>query len=122
MEAVRVEHDLIGEIHVPKSALWGVHTARVVENFPITGVAIGHYRNLIKAMGLVKAAAARDFMQQKDFAGHILKRSSGYSAVCPTYPEGYYPDATLLESFENSKGELSAWQRDLGLISKQSCC
>jgi hypothetical protein len=66
--------------------------------------------------------AARDFMQQKDFAGHILKRSSGYSAVCPSYPEGYYPDATLLESFENSKGELSAWQRDLGLTSKQSCC
>jgi aspartate ammonia-lyase len=59
MEAFRVEHDLIGEIHVPKAALWGVHTARAVENFPITGVAIGHYRNLIKAMGLVKAAAAK---------------------------------------------------------------
>jgi aspartate ammonia-lyase len=59
MEAFRVEHDLLGEIDVPKAALWGVHTARAVENFPITGVAIGHYRNLIKAMGLVKAAAAK---------------------------------------------------------------
>ena len=46
-------------MEVPKEALWGVHTARAVENFPITGVAIGHYRNLIKALGLVKAAAAR---------------------------------------------------------------
>jgi aspartate ammonia-lyase len=55
----RIEHDLIGDIAVPAEALWGVHTARAVENFPITGVAIGHYRNLIKAMGLVKAAAAK---------------------------------------------------------------
>ena len=56
---MRIEHDLIGDIAVPSEALWGVHTARAVENFPITGVAIGHYRNLIKAMGLVKAAAAK---------------------------------------------------------------
>jgi aspartate ammonia-lyase len=55
----RIEHDLIGDIAVPAEALWGVHTARAVENFPITGVGIGHYRNLIKAMGLVKAAAAK---------------------------------------------------------------
>ena len=59
MKNFRIEHDLIGEMSVPADALWGVHTARAVENFPITGVAIGHYRNLIKAMGLVKAAAAR---------------------------------------------------------------
>ena len=56
---MRIEHDLIGDIAVPSEALWGVHTARAVENFPITGVGIGHYRNLIKAMGLVKAAAAK---------------------------------------------------------------
>ena len=59
MTKTRIEHDLIGDIAVPIEALWGVHTARAVENFPITGVAIGHYRNLIKAMGLVKAAAAK---------------------------------------------------------------
>jgi aspartate ammonia-lyase len=55
----RIEHDLIGDVEVPIDALWGVHTARAVANFPITGVAIGHYRNFIKALGLVKAAAAR---------------------------------------------------------------
>jgi aspartate ammonia-lyase len=55
----RIEHDLIGDIEVPREALWGVHTARAVANFPITGVSIGHYRNFIKALGLVKAAAAR---------------------------------------------------------------
>ena len=59
MTKTRIEHDLIGDIEVPIEALWGVHTARAVANFPITGVAIGHYRNFIKALGLVKAAAAR---------------------------------------------------------------
>ena len=59
MTKTRIEHDLIGDIEVPREALWGVHTARAVANFPITGVSIGHYRNFIKALGLVKAAAAR---------------------------------------------------------------
>lgn len=56
---VRVEHDLIGERSIPAKAYWGVHTLRAVENFPISGVAVGHYRNFIRALGLVKAAAAR---------------------------------------------------------------
>ena len=59
MSKTRIEHDLIGEMAVPITSLWGVHTARAVENFPITGVPVGHYRNFIRAFGLVKAAAAK---------------------------------------------------------------
>ena len=66
--------------------------------------------------------AAREFMRQKDFAGHILKRDQGYAAVCPTYPDGYYPDAVLVDSFENSKGELLAWQSELKITPINSCC
>ena len=66
--------------------------------------------------------AAREFMVQKDFAGHILKRENGYAAVCPTYPDGYYPVAVLVDSFENSKGELSAWQSNLKITPTNSCC
>jgi aspartate ammonia-lyase len=56
---VRIEHDLIGDREIPAEVYWGVHTLRAVENFPISGVPVGHYRNFIKALGLVKAAAAR---------------------------------------------------------------
>jgi len=56
---LRKEHDLIGELEIEKDSLWGIHTARALANFPISGVPIGHYRNLIKAIGLVKLAAAR---------------------------------------------------------------
>ena len=55
---MRLEHDLLGNFEVPVDAYWGVHTARAVENFPITGVPIGHYRSLIKALALVKESAA----------------------------------------------------------------
>lgn len=40
---------------------------------------------------------ARDFMLAKDYDGHVLLRGDGtYTAVCPTYPDGFYPDATIV--------------------------
>jgi hypothetical protein len=66
-------------------------------------------------------AAAREFMAARDFAGHILQREVGFSAVCPTYPEGFYPDAVLVESHENSKGELNAARPQLNVLN-ESCC
>ena len=58
MSAMRLEHDLLGNLEIPKDAYWGIHTARAVENFPISGVPIGHYRSLIRALAHVKEAAA----------------------------------------------------------------
>ena len=55
----RREHDLLGEADVPIAAYWGIHTKRAVENFPITGVPIGHFPELVRALALVKHAAAR---------------------------------------------------------------
>ena len=66
--------------------------------------------------------AAEVFMEEKDFAGHILEREAGYTAVCPTYPDGYYPDAKLVKSRENSKGELKAATVGLTLEVKSNCC
>jgi fumarate hydratase class II len=47
----------MGEMRVPASALWGPQTQRAVENFPISGEPIP--RPMIRALGLIKAAAAR---------------------------------------------------------------
>lgn len=41
---------------------------------------------------------AKEFMVSNSFDGQILKRGNGgYTAVCPTYPEGFYPDAVFVE-------------------------
>jgi aspartate ammonia-lyase len=55
----RREHDLLGELDVPISAYWGIHSQRAVANFPITGVPVGHFPNLVRALALVKLAACR---------------------------------------------------------------
>jgi fumarate hydratase class II len=52
----RTEHDSMGALQVPASALWGAQTQRAVENFPISGLAMP--RAFIRALGLVKWAAA----------------------------------------------------------------
>jgi len=55
----RSEHDLLGDREVPADALYGVQTLRAVENFPITGIRLGHFPHLIRALAMVKQAAAR---------------------------------------------------------------
>lgn len=56
-EEIRVEHDMLGEAQVLKSALYGVHTLRALENFPLTGRP--PHPELVHAYGAVKLAAVR---------------------------------------------------------------
>ena len=59
MSLTRSEHDLLGERQIPADALWGIHTLRARENFPISGTLLSACPDLIRALCLVKAAAAR---------------------------------------------------------------
>jgi fumarate hydratase class II len=52
----RIEHDSMGDVPVPREALWRAQTQRAVENFPISGLPID--RALIAALASVKGAAA----------------------------------------------------------------
>ncbi len=52
----RTEHDSMGEIEVPKDALWRAQTQRAVENFPISGTTLESSH--IVAMARVKKSAA----------------------------------------------------------------
>ena len=53
----RIEHDSMGELEVPADALWGAQTQRALQNFTISGQPMP--RGFIRALGLVKAAAAQ---------------------------------------------------------------
>ena len=55
-KAYRIEKDSMGELRVPKDALWGAQTQRAVNHFPINGLTMP--REFIAALGLVKWAAA----------------------------------------------------------------
>ena len=56
--ATRREHDLLGDRDVPDAALYGVQTLRAIENFPITGVTLRDFPEIIIALAQVKEAAA----------------------------------------------------------------
>ena len=53
----RIEKDSLGPVQVPADALYGAQTMRAVENFPISGIPFP--RSFIRALGLVKLAAAQ---------------------------------------------------------------
>ena len=57
MAAYRTERDSMGELKVPANALYGAQTQRAVDNFPISGLRMP--RAFIRALGLIKAAAAQ---------------------------------------------------------------
>src|SRR5437868_4830736 len=50
----RIEKDLLGEKEIPANAYYGVQTARALENFQLSGVAINHYPGFVEAWAIVK--------------------------------------------------------------------
>ncbi len=55
----RLERDMLGSREVPTDAYYGIQTVRAMNNFLISGVPIGQYPDLIRALAMVKLAAAR---------------------------------------------------------------
>src|SRR5881392_1709147 len=54
--ATRTEHDSMGEVQVPRDALWRAQTQRAIDNFPISGLTLQPRH--VQAIAHVKAAAA----------------------------------------------------------------
>jgi fumarate hydratase, class II len=57
---VRIERDSMGQMEVPAGALYGASTMRALLNFPISDLRFP--RTFIRALGLIKQAAARTNM------------------------------------------------------------
>ncbi len=55
-KAFRIERDTMGEVRVPRNALYGAQTQRAVENFPVSG--LRQHPAFIRAFVLLKKAAA----------------------------------------------------------------
>ena len=57
----RIEKDSLGEVKVPKKALWGAQTQRAIDNFPISGISMNFpfTDSFITTLGVIKDAAAK---------------------------------------------------------------
>jgi aspartate ammonia-lyase len=97
----RTEHDLIGNKEVPADAYYGVQTARGLENFNISGLQLRQYPNIIKALGMVKLAAARANFDCGQFSQEILR---GMEGACKELMAGKLHDEFRLDVFQGGAG------------------
>ena len=97
----RIERDFLGEKQIPAHAYWGVHTARAVENFPISGTPISAMPQLIVAFGHVKKAAARTNV---DLRALDVKRLHAILWACDQLIAGRFHDQFVVDVIQGGAG------------------
>ena len=96
---VRIERDSMGEMEVPADALYGASTMRAVLNFPISDLRFS--RTFIRALGLIKQAAAQTFAEME-----VLDEKIGQAIVQAAQEviDGKLDDHFVLDIFQTGSG------------------
>jgi aspartate ammonia-lyase len=98
-DPTRKERDLLGERDVPASAMWGIHTLRAVENFPLAGRPVAPA--LIHAYGLVKQACARTNRE----LGHLpAAKGQAIESAAADMAEGKLDQHILVDALQGGAG------------------
>ncbi len=96
---LRIETDTMGEIAVPADAYYGAQTARAVDNFQISTLRFG--RQFIRALGIVKCAAARANLE----LGLLDERiGEAVIAAAEEMIEGKLDDQFVVDVFQTGSG------------------
>lgn len=96
---LRIESDSMGAMEVPGWALWGAQTQRAVENFPISGYRFD--RRFIRAMGLIKQAAAQVNRELGLLDG---QRASWIVAAAQEVIDGRLDEHFVIDIFQTGSG------------------
>ncbi|MEX0701868.1 MAG: class II fumarate hydratase [Planctomycetales bacterium] len=110
MAEYRTESDSMGNVQVPAQAYYGAQTQRAVENFPISGRRLPPA--LIRAMGLVKYAAAianRDLGLLTGSGKNPLndEQVAALLAAAREVAEGKFADQFPIDVFQTGSGTSS---------------
>ncbi len=98
----RVEHDSMGALDVPITALWGAQTQRAIQNFPPSGLTMP--RAFIRALGLIKGAAAAANVQLGDMAPSL---ATAIQAAAAEVAEGQHDEQFPVDVFQTGSGTSS---------------
>ncbi len=101
MPEQRIEHDLLGEKAVPADAYYGIQTERAIENFHITGVPISQYPDLIRALAMIKLAAARANHDCGKLEAEVL---NGVEGACREIIDGALHDQFPVDVIQGGAG------------------
>jgi aspartate ammonia-lyase len=97
----RSEHDLLGDRDVPQAALYGVQTLRAIENFPITGVTLRDFPELIIALAQVKEAAAVTNLELGDLEPDV---ADAIVRACAEIQTGQHHDHFRVDMVQGGAG------------------
>ncbi len=97
----RVEEDSIGSKNIPKNAYYGIQSERARENFDVSGLELGRYKDFIFAIAVIKKAAA--IANYK--VGAIDKSiSDAIVLAAEEVMNGKYDDQFLMDIFQGGGG------------------
>lgn len=97
----RIEHDLLGERQVPASQYYGIHTLRAMENFPISGIPIHAYPDLINGLAYVKEACA---MANTQLGILEIKKANAIARACQEIRTGQYHQYFIVDIIQGGAG------------------
>src|ERR1700687_5222708 len=98
----RIEHDTMGEVRVPITALWRAPTQRAGEKFPISGR--GLERTQIRALVLLKGSCAQ---VNKDLGLLPAEKADAIIAAADEIAEGMHDDQFPIDVFQTGSGTSS---------------
>jgi len=99
MDEFRIEHDTMGEVRVPRDALWRAQTQRAVENFPISGRPLDPA--LIHALARIKASAA---VVNASLGVVTAEVADAIVAAADAVAAGEYDDQFPIDVFQTGSG------------------
>lgn len=99
--ATRIEKDLLGEADIPADAYYGIQTWRARQNFDLSGVTLCHFPQLVRALAMVKQAAARANTQ----LGYLESpRSETIESACQRIIDGAYHEQFVVDMIQGGAG------------------
>jgi aspartate ammonia-lyase len=99
--ATRTETDSLGSKEIPSDAYWGIHVARALENFSISGHPICVYSDLVYGYACVKQAAAR---ANAEIGGLDQQRADLIDRACEEIKEGRLHDQLIIDIIQGGAG------------------
>ncbi|MDI9409850.1 MAG: aspartate ammonia-lyase [Candidatus Pacebacteria bacterium] len=97
----RTEEDSLGTMQLPADCLWGIHSQRAIENFPISGIPLSHFPEFVRSLAWVKKAAAR-----ANLALGVLEsdKAKTICAVCDEIIAGKHHDNFKVDMIQGGAG------------------
>jgi aspartate ammonia-lyase len=97
----RLEHDLLGEKHLPIDAYYGIQTQRALENFKISGVTLQFFPEFIEGLVEVKKACA---LANYDLGFLSDEIKNGIIAACDEIIAGKLHDQFKVDMIQGGAG------------------